>query len=93
MSLRKETPFLGLEDLEGEDVTFEISFFLSTTKGSAVLGCNRVSQMQCAAGLIKFCGNWMHKLRADLAGTAPKAVNCFQQLFFDLLFFKNVFPG
>lgn len=62
-------------------MTFAISFFLSTEKGSAVLGCNRISQMQCAMELIKFSGNWMHKLRADLPGTVPKAANFFSAAF------------
>lgn len=69
--------FIGLEDLERVDVTFLISSFLSTENVSAFLGCNRISQMKCATELIKFCGTWMQELRADLAGTVPRAANCF----------------
>lgn len=68
--------FLGLEDVQRVNVTFTISSFLSTEKGSAVQECSRIRQMQCATALIKFCGSWTQELRADLAGTVPKAANC-----------------
>lgn len=69
-------------------------FFFSTEKGSAVLGLNGIRQTQCAMELIKFCGNWMHELRADLAGTVPKAANCFSEVFLLFaLFLRTVFLG